>query len=777
MAKVEAAVALVLIVVILASAPSAYCQNVTVTLTAEPQECVLKLIGQGEYPPGGEVTVEVKVKPECRFVKWRVVRGLGIKEVAVNPFTFYPQEDFEAKAILEPLYQKPSGEIVERVVVRTQANVTGLQLPEPLIAKKGEQVLVLLPSEQVVEERKYVFLYAEDTLGNRYYGPEISLVANQSLTVISYYATFKYFLNEYYPLNSFRKVQIPPVCESEGVCLYPAGLRIANKTFSIDSEVPAQLLNLVEPIYEKRVKMTILVAGLDQPIELNVLGKPTVLNSSKELWIKAGSQASLEVPKSFKAYELVEAKPLPVIGNSLVIDKVDQPLSVTLYYRKSEVAFLLDIPLLGEALFHLTRTTEGLLGFKGLPALIFAVSAFIAAPSGAAATILITVRRRARRRLLRAIAAEKGLELMVESTSNPTRSGKAIIEEALQIRGPLNISRELVRVIEEHFGSQTAAPNPTVTENEKPLISIEGGALQKSAESAFQKAVRGLISELDAQLLLHLKLDEERYNLLGAAASGGLKIAGDAGYFGFENQAVKLVELLATPSIPFFALICEDEELAKRVLSKAAEEVGVRITYIDEFAEASPKLIAQKMSRIAAQRRAAAVALSGLTRSVEEAVVRSIPLLEVKTVLITKSAWVKPRVVLGALSPEHYIRITIVLLAEKGLIGYVGWEALERLGRLSNACRGIKTVERFIEVLQEYRDAKKALNEVMVEELSTVFRPEELRLLLLTRSIEDLRDAYMSLVRQLSPGSDPVHEWSNFYERLKRMGVVELENQ
>jgi len=764
---------LVVIGLTLASIPPAYCQNVTVTLSAEPMECVLKLIGQGEYPIGSEVTIEVKVKPECRFVKWEIIKGLGVREVAVNPFTFYPQEDFEAKAILEPLYEKPGGGVVERVVVRIQANATGLQLPEPMIVKKGEQVLVPLPSEQVVGDLKYTFLYAEDTLGNKYYDPEVKLVANQSLTVIGYYAAFKRFLNEYYPLDSFRRVQISPIYESEGVRLYPTGFSIANKTFPLNTEVPVQLLNLVEPIYERQVRVAISIIGSDQPIELEVLGTPVVVNDGKQLWVKAGSQISIEAPKDFKGYELEKVEPPITVNGGHLIANASQPLLITLYYKKSEIAFLLDIPLIGAPFFYFVRFTGGIIGVKGLPALIFAITAFIIAPCGVGVAALITMRRGAARKIVRATAAEKGLELMVESISNPRAPTRVEVEEALGAKGPLNLSEELRGVIESSFGHPSPAPNPTTVEPEAELAPIEEAVLESDAEAAFQEVVRGRASELDVQHLFHLKLDEERYNLLVAALSRGLRLTGEVGYFGFDNQAMRLIELLADPSTPFFALVCEDGELARRILNKAAEEIGMRVAYVGELAGSNPRLIAKSLSKAAAQSRASAVALFGLTRSIEEVVVRSIPLLEVKTILITKSAWVRPNVVLGGLNPERYVRFAVALLARNGLIGYVDWRRLEKLGRLASACRGIRTVERFIEILHECGDVERALNELTVEELSIVFRPEELRLLLSARRVEELREAYMSLIRQLSPGSDPVREWSNFYERLKRMGVVE----
>jgi len=765
--------AFIVIGLTLASIPPAYCQNVTVTLSAEPKECVLKLIGQGEYPIGSEVTIEVKVKPECRFVKWEIIKGLGVREVAVNPFTFYPQEDFEAKAILEPLYKKPSGEVVERVVVRAQANATGLQLPEPIIVKKGEQVLVPLPSEQAVGDLKYTFLYAEDTLGNKYYDPEVKLIANQSLTVIGYYAAFKRFLNEYYPLDSFRKVQISPIYESEGARLYPTGFSIANKTFPLNTEIPVQLLNLVEPIYEKQVRVTISIIGSDQPIKIEVLDTPIIINDKGQLWVKAGSRISIKAPREFEAYELEKVEPPIIINNDHLITNASQPLLITLYYRRSEIAFILDIPLIGKPLFYFTKFAGGLIGVKGLPAFIFMITAFIVAPCGAGAAALVTVRRRAARKIVRAAAAEKGLELVVESISNPRVPTRAEVEEALGVRGPLNVSEEFRGVIENSFGHPSIASNPITVEAEAEPAPIEETVLQSDAEAAFQEVVRGRASELDVQHLFHLKLDEERYNLLVAALSRGLRITGDIGYLGFDNQAMRLIELLADPSTPFFALVCEDGELARRILNKAAEEIGMRIAYISELTGSNPRLIAKNLSKAAAQGRANAVALFGLTRSMEEVVVRSIPLLEVKTILITKSAWVRPNIVLGELSPEHYIRFAVALLAENGLIGYVSWRRLEKLGRLASGCRGVKTVERFVEILQEYGDVEKAINELTVEELSIVFRPEELRLLLSARRIEELREAYMSLIRQLSPGSDPVREWSNFYERLKKMGVVE----
>ena len=65
----------------------------------------------------------------------------------------------------------------------------------------------------------------------------------------------------------------------------------------------------------------------------------------------------------------------------------------------------------------------------------------------------------------------------------------------------------------------------------------------------------------------------------------------------------------------------------------------------------------------------------------------------------------------------------------------------------------------------------------MRKELSTAFSDEELRALQLSFtgnevSLEELRDKYMTLIRQMRPGVDPWMAWTRFYKKLKRMEVI-----
>jgi len=762
------AIIIALLFLALASLPAAGRQSVTVTLTAEPQECALKIQGAGEYPIGGEVTIEVKVKPECRFVKWEIIRGLKIKEVAVNPFTFYPEEDFEAKAILEPLYRRPEG-IVERVIIRVQANASGLTLPEPMIVIKGTPAVIPLPSKQLVGEYEYAFLYAEDSDGNRYYDPEIRLIANRSLTVVGYYAAFKQFLNEYYPLSSFLKPEIPPILESEGVRLYPVGFAIANKTFPLGTEVPVQLLPLIEPIYERQVKIRIEVVGPSRPIELVLLGEPIRVINAWEEWVKAGSQISIKAPRSYEAYELVEVEPYAALeGGGVITVNASQPTLLRLHYRASEIAFLLEVPVLGPPLFQLTKSVEGMTGVRGIPALALVVCAFIIAPSGIGCAAVITARRAAARKLIKATAAERGLELVMESVSSPKQPFKAKTGDALSARGPLKLPEDLKGVIESLLIQPQANLNRDSMEHE---VALDEGVMRDDAEEELEKALMGRVKELAAEVLLHAQLDERKFNLLNAALSRGLRIVGDLGYFGYEAQATALIKMLVDPSIPFFAVVCEDEGLARKVLDRAGREAGVRIFYLETLTETSPKMIAGALKAATKRGEADIIVLSGLSRFMEEAVVRSTPLLEVKVALITRTPWIKPNVTLS-INEGYYARLAAALLAVNGLTGYVSWRHLLRLGQLANGCGGISTIERFLEILEEVEDGEEALSRLTIEELGRTFKPEELKLLLSATSMEELREAYMSLIRQLRPGSDPIQEWANFYLRLKKMGVV-----
>ena len=185
-------VAALTLLMILAALPqiSAEEGKVRVELSAEPEDCALALQGAGAYNLGDQVTISVSVKPGCRFVKWIIEYGLPVKEVSVNPFTFFAEKDFKAVAVLERLYEKPGGEVIERVIVYFSANAS-VELPKPMIVRPGEAVRASFQKEVLRGDEKYVYLYAEDTLGNRYASNEIALTVNKSMTIMAYYYAYK----------------------------------------------------------------------------------------------------------------------------------------------------------------------------------------------------------------------------------------------------------------------------------------------------------------------------------------------------------------------------------------------------------------------------------------------------------------------------------------------------------------------------------------------------------------------------------------------------------
>lgn len=544
----------------------------------------------------------------------------------------------------------------------------------------------------------------------------------------------------------------------------------------MDTEVPEQLIGLVEPIYERQYRVLIKVEGVDS-LEVKLFDTPSVINGVKELWLEEGQVVTLQLPEEYGPYELAYiTSPTNLSRRSDQITlTVKEPIVITLHYYVCDIAFLLDIPVVGSPLFYLARLSGKLIGVKGAPALIFSVAAFIVAPATGVYVAVCQVRGRAQKRAATVMAAEKGIEIVVDSISSPKTIEHPYAREAVRAKGTLSLPSELRKVLEGVIGAGASSSGLSAEETPSSGVSLEMDAVKLEAEKLFRDFVEGRISWLDVQHIFHVALDAEKYSLLVAALSRGGQITGDPTYLGLDREVMELMELLVDPMIPFFALVCEDVDVARRILEKASREIGIRVAFAEGLSEASSHSLARRLQKMAEREGAQVIAVLRLNKSVEDMLIRTIPVLRVKTVLITRSAWLRPRLVLGNLDGDQYSKLALILLAKRELLGYLSWDQLTRLGRLAEGCRGILTIERFVEILEEEGGAEEAINSLTVEELSRIFKPEEIRLLLSVKTVEELREVYMSLVRQLSPGSDPVREWSNFYERLRKMGAIKSE--
>ena len=129
-------------------------------------------------------------------------------------------------------------------------------------------------------------------------------------------------------------------------------------------------------------------------------------------------------------------------------------------------------------------------------------------------------------------------------------------------------------------------------------------------------------------------------------------------------------------------------------------------------------------------------------------------------------------------TPLEYASIFLALAISQGKLGSIEmtFEQAIRVGESAKAFGGLKLLKEVLSLIPEL-GVEEALNEAMRKELSTAFSDEELRALQLSFtgnevSLEELRDKYMTLIRQMRPGVDPWMAWTRFYKKLKRMEVI-----
>ena len=746
---------------------------VRVSLSASPEDCAEKLIGSGEYPAGSVVEIYVKPSMNCVFKKW-VLEGLPIEEAAANPLTFTAYSDVKAVAVLERLYYGEEGQVIPRVAIFFKANAS-IPLPEPILVRPGETVKVDFPESWDEGDYRFVFLYAEDTEGGRYERPTAVIRANSTMTVIAYYAELVRFGNEYYPAELMTLISFPEVIVDEGVKLIPTGFTLLNKTYPLGQKVPLPLTDLVEPIYARAYLVRIMS---NEQVEAVINGEPRPLGQvAHELWVREGEGVSVIAPQETDRLEL--DKPILygnatlLTSNMIVISDIRGPATLMLYYNVRPNAIFLDLAPapLGKLLMLVadvgTKLTGGVL--RGLPALAVTLSLVVAPPASA---LLVMKRTLAGRRLSIKGASIGTVESLIAARSSPGPSmSSEEVSEALSASGRIDVSRLPIPSPVTSASKPSSRRPVTVSVGEggeKPQIIVE-----KVKRKSVLKFKLMSNASIDLEELASVELDEQLFNLIvrrGAEA----RYTEQLKFFGRVEEGEELLLNLNRSNL--VSIKAEDLELAASMVEGACDTLDYESVRVS--AEEIEDRGAGELAKLLKAYKADVIIIMGGGASLAPKLSSAILYLDKKLVHVSSEASAPPVIKIPTPTPLEYASIFLALAIARNALGSmdITFEQVVRIGESARAFGGLRLLKELVRLAPEL-GVEGALNQIIGRELSTAFSDEELRALQLCYtggeiSLEELRDRYMTLIRQMRPGTDPWIAWTRFYKKLKRMGVV-----
>jgi hypothetical protein len=771
----KAAIALLLLALMFPAA-LAQQESYKVVLKGEPGDCIAALAGEGTYRAYSSVTVEARPTPNCKFLKWVVVKGLRFNETSANPMSFNIEGDVELIAVFERLYEKPGGQPIERAIVYISTNVTGKQEPEPIITMPGSELKYSFEKELYLGEAKYVFLYAEAD-GQRYDTPTIRVRVPESgkLSIKAYYYTYLRFLNEYYPKDQFVKVEIEPVREvSDGVRLRAVGYKVANKTFPIDQPVPRQLAKLVEPNYVKEYRLRVYSDGAPATVEVN--GARYYANPVAEAWVKEGSQVTVTAPEKLERHRLerVDAGKLAVMGG-IIMGPLTSPTLVTLVYKPIPNAFLLDIPFAGPFLLQVADLGTAVTGLEGVTGF---VAGLLIVASPAAAVSAAALLRPGTRRIRTTVKAVKRATVDPEvaavsaavTASLPSRKA-GYLDQALRASGKLQI-HPLLRSLAQEVTFSRERP-PTHTE-ELEKVEEEGDVitLRQEAEEALGNLRSGGKAKLTPEHIASIDCDIDTYDLLrNAVEEGRLEVGEGLGYLGYEMEGRRIAKAVRSGNL-VVVVRSPDLRLGELVAAEACREAKLPFKKAGTPKDADVKKATAELKKQAGGAKALIHIVED--EAVERLVAKTAPLMGIVQVIVSRDPALQPAAEIPEPTKERYTSMAAAYAASKDLLGRLTHEHIDYIGEIAYSFRGLASIEEAISRLlaEKKTDPSEVLREVFRDEAVKTFTPEELELITSYETVEDLRSGYIAYVRQVRPGTRPEAEWAKMYERLRRLGVV-----
>lgn len=762
---------LVLLLVLAASMAVSHGQEYyTVKLSGDPSDCIQSLTGAGRYPAGAQVTVSAKPTTNCRFLGWEIVKGARFNYTSANPFFFYIDSDFEAKAVFERLYTGPGGEVIQRTSITPVLNVSLPRelAPQPIIARVGEPVRYVFQPEITMAEKKYVFLYAE-ALGKIFDTNDVAFTAPlEAVEIKAYYYTFVRFLNEYYPLDQFTTIDAKPVQVSETERRMPAFYKVAGERFPIDRPLPKQLIHLAEVEYVVQYRVTVVAEGAEAPLTVN--GQAVTVNGVYRLWADSGTTLTVTCSKRLERHylEKVDTYNIQPSGECLIAGPVNGPVTILLTYAPIPNAMFLDIPVAGNIAYSLAEIGRRIIGVEGYPSLaaglliVVAPPAAVAAGVKAARTVSISVggRRRGPER-------DTLQPLMLLASANTREKGE---EEAFRASGRIIIPDELRQVLQSSIDGEIAG-EAVLSQPMEDEAGLDNLALE--AEEALAKVLDGGKATLQPYQLALVYMDEARLEKVKEAfLEKRLKIGNEMGYLGLDRYGSKIHSLI-NRGYTSIVVKASDIWLGAVLAAEACRRAGLQPRVLEPPYDTKPKKLAEAVKKSAGG--AGAVIFVNPDPEAEKAIAQATLNTGKTHVIVSESPFLPPSVEIPTLSDEEYMPVAVAVAAREKLLHRMSLRDLEYFAKLSalNGYTSLEKAAKHLRELEEGEDIGQALRSFFTSELRNTFTQAELELLTQAPSVEQLRTAYMALVRQIDPGADPAHRFNKFLNKLRRLGMIE----
>ncbi|MEM1975742.1 MAG: hypothetical protein QW074_06625 [Candidatus Caldarchaeum sp.] len=771
-------VMLMLLLVASALSPAQETQY-SVSLSASPAECAAALIGAGLYREGMQATIEARPSAECRFSKW-VFSGGGLpREVSANPFTFYVFGNIEAVAVFERLYRE-NGSVIPRLYVAFAANISStlLNLPKPRIVRPGETVEFSVQREVLEGDMKYTFLYWEGPDGLRIDSPTSSLKVNKSITLVANFYAYRKFLDEYYPLYLFKRPVFPDVQLPDGRVQRAEAIRIMGYNVTLPIQrVPEPLLSLIEPVYYTYVPY-ILEADSPVPVSVKVNGKELVIASQIKLIDREGKTVVVEAPTAMKEAYMSAVS----VGDRLltpssqemetVVAKLEKPLYITLMYKLKGHAALLNIPIVGEALYSLAEAGYRILALLHPQPMTLPYPLALASPiaifASAAAGSYIFARKTSASSLRAAVAGG------VKTAAGLRRRIAPIID-----RGPPAI--QIIEVGNEPPASAVfKAPEPLAEmvdsvnlvnpveeaepdEEEAALAEEELETLAKVEELEKVAVERHRRITAPSSLLQLTRFDE---NLFNAVAEGYVKLEPDEKPAIYMREAKQLKRLASNIKVGLVTVAVGDQLLTRRAVEQALREAGRKAALIGNIVlPTSPDAAAAELKKLAKGADTVVIETRGSPWLAQAAA---------SARLLIVALGKKGEITFPPIPSSKTPAIAASLLAEKNVLQRLDYSQFTELVNMAEMFRGSATVASFIELLEEGVPPEQALDSVWAIEFRQTFpgfEAEIAKKIVNGMSYGEARDLYVTAYRQVTSGGNPEAAWRNFLNKLQKLGV------
>ncbi len=422
--------------------------------------------GRFRAPLGASVTAWAEAEERWAFDRW-VSDEPGINNSRTNPLIFRVNGSMRLTAIFRPLYER-----VEFVTLRIESPVP---ISYPDVVLRGRRVTVSAPPAASYGGRsdmRYVFVAWVLPDGNITDSNAVTILMEGDATLKALYRVEFQFLGEWFRLEEGKALEEGVVDLGPGVrgvirCYRAPRLNLTLCPGGRELYVPADVYPEMEPVYERMVRLTISVAGVEEPVVVTINGVAALAapGAALERWVPENSTVTVIAQDRAGDYVL-EGEPVATLAAT-------RPLNLTITYALDPVTrFVPPLRPLGAVL--LSTPLSGLVLELQDPLPNLVAAAPIAAAAGLGAVLALRLRR--------------GLERRREAAAAiPSVAPSVEFESPRQV----GYTRAVSRTIEIDDGL-----DPELRELVLQRISAQAGGREEPREQAARRARRVSVKQL-----------------------------------------------------------------------------------------------------------------------------------------------------------------------------------------------------------------------------------------------------------------------------------------